>query len=81
MVFFDSDRWYADGGDLKLRYNYSLNSDSIVVDLGGYKGDFADIIHTKFNSNVYVFEPFKEFYNVIEERFNSNEKIRVFCKY
>tara|TARA_R110002020_G_scaffold268231_3_gene483384 strand:+ start:1633 stop:2253 length:621 start_codon:yes stop_codon:yes gene_type:complete len=78
MVFFDSDRWNADGGDLKLRYNYSLNSDSVVVDLGGYKGDFADIIHRKFNSNVYAFEPFKEFYDVMEGRFNSNKKIRVF---
>ena len=78
MVFFDQDRWLADNGDYTLRLNYPLNSDSVVVDLGGYRGDFANNIHNKFNCNVYVFEPFKDFYNVIEGRFKSNEKIKVF---
>ena len=78
MVFFDQDRWLADNGDYTLRLNYPLNSDSVVVDLGGYRGDFANNIHSKFNCNVYVFEPFKDFYNVIEGRFKSNEKIKVF---
>jgi len=78
MVFFDQDRWLADNGDYTKRLDYSLNSDSVVVDLGGYRGDFANNIYSKFNCNVYVFEPFKEFYDVIAGRFNSNEKIRAF---
>ena len=36
MVFFDQDRWLADNGDYTKRLDYSLNSDSVVVDLGGY---------------------------------------------
>ena len=68
----------VDNGDYTKRLDYSLNSDSVVVDLGGYRGDFANNIYSKFNCNVYVFEPFKEFYDVIAGRFNSNEKIRAF---
>ena len=37
MVFFDQDRWLADNGDYTKRLDYSLNSDSVVVDLGGYR--------------------------------------------
>tara|TARA_Y100000589_G_C26595133_1_gene404022 strand:+ start:168 stop:428 length:261 start_codon:yes stop_codon:yes gene_type:complete len=30
-------KWYRDGGDFELRFNYSLNTSSIVFDLGGLK--------------------------------------------
>jgi FkbM family methyltransferase len=58
--------------------DYPLNEDSVVLDLGGYHGDFANNIYSKFNCNVYVFEPYAPFYNMINERFKDNEKIRVF---
>lgn len=78
MVFFDVERWFADNGDHTLRLNYSLNENSVVFDLGGYHGDFANNIFNKFNCNVYIFEPFPEFYNLIKERFKDNQKIKVF---
>ena len=43
-------RWYKDNGDENLRLSYpSLNINSIVFDLGGYKGDFAFQIYADFS--------------------------------
>ena len=38
-------KWVEDKGDETLRLDYSLTEDSIVFDLGGYRGDFAEAIH------------------------------------
>jgi FkbM family methyltransferase len=70
------ERWFADSGDETLRLDYPcLNADSIVFDLGGYKGDFAAKIFEKYGCRVYLFEPHPEFYQVCVERFRGNEKI------
>ncbi len=44
----------------EIRYKYNLKEDSIIFDLGGYKGEFAKTINDKFGCKVYVFEPFFE---------------------
>ncbi|WP_434285723.1 FkbM family methyltransferase [Aliarcobacter cryaerophilus] len=71
-------QWVQDKGDETLRYNYSLNKDSIVFDLGGYHGEFAQKIYDKYGSDIYVFEPVKEYYEIIKNRFKNNSKIKVF---
>ena len=35
-------RWFADNGDYTHNINYTLNNDSIVIDLGGYHGFWVD---------------------------------------
>jgi len=73
------DRWFKDKGDETLRLNYpNLNKDSVVFDLGGYIGEFAEKIHDKYNCNVYIFEPHPKFYEVCKEKFIKNPKIKVF---
>jgi FkbM family methyltransferase len=71
-------RWFKDKGDEKLRLDYDLNSSSCVFDLGGYKGDFAEMINNKFGCHVHVFEPSKIFYEECTTRFSSNKKITVY---
>jgi FkbM family methyltransferase len=70
--------WFKVNGDKNLRINYELNENSIVFDLGGYKGEFASDIFCKYDCKIYIFEPIKEFYDIIAERFSNNKKIRVF---
>jgi len=41
----------------EMRYNYDLNKDSLVFDVGGYQGRFASNIVEKYGCKVYVFEP------------------------
>ena len=71
---------FADnGGDTGIRIDYDfLDSHSVVVDLGGYRGDFASNIFSKYLCPVYVFEPVEKYADIIRERFRKNRKIRVF---
>ncbi len=71
-------KWVEDKGDQKLRLNYNLNSQSIVFDLGGYEGGFAENIYEKYGSVIYIFEPVEEFYKQIVKRFKNNQKIKIF---
>jgi FkbM family methyltransferase len=71
-------KWNRDGGDEKFRYTFNLTSDSIVFDLGGYKGQWASDIFSRYMCRILVFEPAKEFSNNIESRFSKNKLIQVF---
>lgn len=71
-------KWNASNGDYTHRLNYALNSDSIIFDIGGYEGWFAGQMFNKYGSNVFIFEPVEEFFNKIENNFNSNKKVKSF---
>lgn len=71
-------KWYRDNAENTLRYEYGLNENSLVLDLGGYKGDFTYGITNKYNCKVMVFEPVPEFANAIKERFITNNKVDVY---
>ena len=72
------DEWWAAKGDQTLRISYPLDEDSIVFDLGGFKGKYAEQIHKKYKSNIYIFEPLPRFITLIKENFQGNDKVRVF---
>lgn len=82
--FFPSDfdkeltRWFGDDGDYNYRLEYDLNENSLVIDLGGYKGQFASDLFGKYMCKVLVFEPIKEYYEMIQDRFKKNPKIDAF---
>jgi len=46
-------RWWTDGGDERLRYTYDLDDTSLVMDLGGYKGQWtSDIYARKYQTSI-----------------------------
>lgn len=67
--------WFLDHGDETLRLDYPLDKSSIVFDVGGYQGDYAEAIHQKYGCQVYLFEPVPAFYNECVERFINNPSI------
>ncbi len=71
--------WFKCNGDNTLRINYELTEDSIVFDLGGYKGEFASAIMNKYDCNIFIFEPIPAFYNIILEKFSNNKKLHPYC--
>jgi FkbM family methyltransferase len=71
-------KWFSDGGDYKFLFDYDLNKDSIVLDLGGYEGQWASDIFSRYQCWVKVFEPVKAFSENIRRRFENNSKIEVF---
>lgn len=69
--------WYRIKGDENLRVNYNLTEDSIVFDIGGFKGDWCAEVAVRYSPTIFVFEPVKEFYNSLINRFNKNKKIKI----
>ncbi|OCC15879.1 Methyltransferase, FkbM family [Dissulfuribacter thermophilus] len=61
----------------KLRTNYPLQRNSLVVDVGGYPGDFTEAIIKKFDCWVEVFEPIEQYAENIRRRFHDNKKVKV----
>ena len=41
--------WFAVNGDETLRLDYNLTETSVVLDLGGFKGNFAESIFNKYS--------------------------------
>jgi FkbM family methyltransferase len=72
------DRWFNDGGDLRYRYDYDLNEDSVVFDVGGYEGKFSKKIEQDFNCKIFIFEPIKYYYELIVNKFSSNSNVKVY---
>jgi len=73
-----ADKWISEGNDYSLLMNHDLNEDSIVFELGGYKGDWCLEISKRYNCNVFVYEPTKRNYDMLNLMFNDNDKIKVF---
>jgi FkbM family methyltransferase len=72
-------RWKTDHGDEEVRYKHDLDAESLAMDVGGYKGQWASDIYARYNCRVLVFEPVKSFAQAIKERFKKNPRIEVFC--
>lgn len=60
------------------RLEYNLDENSVVFDVGGYRGDWANKIYKKYQCYVYIFEPVKIFYDLIKIKFEGNNKIKVY---
>lgn len=71
-------RWRIIKGDKTLRLDYPLNTNSLVLDVGGYQGNWAEEIVSKFNCNVMIFEPIKENVEKIRQKFIDNPKVIVY---
>ncbi len=70
--------WESDGGDEAFRFDYELDDNSVVIDLGGYDGQWASDIYSRYGCTVYIFEPVLEYSEKIAKRFAKNPKIKVF---
>ena len=72
-------KFFDDAGkDERLLFDYDLNQDSLVLDVGGYKGQWASDLFSRYQCHIIVFEPVKQFAEKIKERFARNEKIEVY---
>ena len=70
--------WREDGGDYVLRFNYALNERSIVIDLGGYDGQWSSDLFSRYCCNIHIFEPVEIYARKISSRFFLNNKINVY---
>ncbi len=77
-------RWVNDNSEWR-RYDFPLDEKSVIVDVGGYDGKWAEQMFRRYGSNMHIFEPVKSFYNDIVSLFSNiaettdaGEKINVY---
>ena len=61
-----------------LRLDYALSQDSVVFDIGGYKGDWSKQIYLKYRCNIFIFEPIKEFAEKIRGVLPKSKRIKIY---
>ena len=69
--------WRNIKGDQTLRLDYDLNQNSLVLDVGGYEGQWSSDIYSRYRCKIIIFEPVAEFASAIKKRFNANDDITV----
>lgn len=74
MIKGNRESWPGD----HLRYDYNLNENSIVIDLGAHNGIFTENIFKKFNCFVYSFEPILKHYELCLDKFKIIDKIKLY---
>lgn len=77
-VFYTAFRkWRADKMEpVRMQFD-SLTPRSVVFDMGGFEGNWAADIHTRYGAAVHVFEPHPVFAANIRDRFAGNAAITV----
>ena len=70
-------RWLADGGDAHLRLDYDLGPESLVLDVGGYRGQWSSDLYARYLCRIVIFEPVAAFAEGIRQRFARNPSIQV----
>ena len=72
-----SDRYFRDGHNALITKRLGLGPESIVLDFGGYLGDWTAEIVERYGCTVHVFEPVPEFAAAIRHRFDSDHRVIV----
>ncbi|MCM0605500.1 MAG: FkbM family methyltransferase [Xanthomonadaceae bacterium] len=70
-----ANKWFLFKGDEKLLLNHRLSKDSLVMDIGGYKGVFIKQILNISPVNVHLFEPIPEYIGVLKDKFKDQSNV------
>jgi FkbM family methyltransferase len=70
-------QFWHDAGEMYLNRGFPLCSESNVIDVGGYKGDWTAYIYGKHNCFIDVYEPLQDYCIEMLQRFAGNSKIKI----
>jgi len=77
-VFYDSFKQYRKDGREAARQDIAgLDAESVVLDFGGFEGNWAHDIHQRYKCAIHVFEPHPRFAAGLRTRFADNPKIKI----
>lgn len=71
-------KWRADNGDHNLIPVHDLDENSLVLDIGGFHGDFAAEIYARYSCSIKIFEPVPHFVEQMKARFHKNPNVEIF---
>lgn len=69
--------WKAARGDQTLRLDYPLGHADLVIDAGGYEGQWSSDVYARYRCRMFIYEPVPQFAALITQRFAANPDIRV----
>lgn len=70
-------QFIEDGGDRIIFENIKLNINSVIIDGGGFNGEFTDEIIKKKFQKVYIYEPDKIFFECLKKKYEFKENIEI----
>ena len=70
--------WFYMDGDNTHLANHNLNANSVVFEVGGYTGVFADKIIKKYDAYIYIFEPVLQFFEELTAKYRNNPKVKIY---
>lgn len=77
-VFYDSfRRWKKDGMEPRRLQFPNLTDESVVFDIGGFEGGWADEIARRYGCKIHVFEPHPRFAAKLLQKYAGDERITV----
>jgi len=71
-------KWFMDGGDNTRRLDFPLTRQSVVLDVGGYIGDWSVEIAKRYDPRIHVFEPMPETFKILRHNTENNPRISVY---
>ena len=77
-IFYDAyRRWKKDRMEpLRLQFS-NLTEESVVFDIGGFEGGWADEIAGRYGCTVHIFEPHPRFAAKLQQKYLGNKRITV----
>jgi len=76
--YTEHQRWVNDQGDKTHRVNYPLDKESIVVDAGGYHGNWSEEILNRYKPRIFILEPMDSYYQDILKKFQGKDEVTVY---
>jgi FkbM family methyltransferase len=70
-------RWLLENPREEVRYAYPLTPESLVLDVGGFRGEWSAEIVRRYDPYIHIFEPIPEFANELADKFVGNNKVQV----
>jgi FkbM family methyltransferase len=68
-------QFFSNGGDDAHLYNFSLNSTSVIFDIGSFDGEYFNVMYAKYKCTIHAFEPVESFY--LQTNVNLPQKIKL----
>ena len=78
LFYINVHKWFALDGNENHLINYELDATSTVMEVGWYKWVFTDDIISKFDCNLYIFEPIRAYYDILVEKYKNNSKVHIY---
>ncbi len=64
-----------DSAKSSLLLECSINANDVILDVGGYTGEWAAQMRSRYNAFVHIFEPSPQSFDVLRGKFSSDQKV------